>query len=133
MGVEPFLVSSSVHLICAQRLVRRVCRHCAEPVRISSDALVELGVAPEAANGFSPVRGRWCVKCGDTGYRGRIGLFEVMEITDAVRDLILGRSSTVRLRRQAVREGMVSLRQSWLRKIAAGQTTVEEVTRETTP
>ena len=133
MGVEPFLVSSSVHLICAQRLVRRVCRHCAEPVRISSHALVELGVAPETVNGFSPVRGRGCVQCGDTGYRGRIGLFEVMEITDAVRDLILGRSSTVGLRRQAVREGMVSLRQSGLRKIAAGQTTVEEVTRETTP
>jgi len=131
MGIEPFLVASSVNLICAQRLVRRVCTHCKTPHPVPPQALVDVGFDPEQAETVIPVRGAGCEKCNGTGYKGRIGLYEVMEITDEIRELILVGASAIELRRKAAEEGMISLRQSGLRKIADGTTTIEEVVRET--
>jgi len=131
MGIEPFLVASSVNLICAQRLVRKVCAACHAPQPLPPAALVEIGFGPEEAATVTPMRGRGCEKCNQTGYKGRVGLFEVMEITDEVRELILVGASALELRRKAMDEGMVSLRESGLRKIAEGVTTIEEVVRET--
>ena len=132
MGVEPFLVASSVMLICAQRLVRRVCETCTEPAPMPTEALVDIGFPEEEAPKISPRKGRGCERCNDTGYRGRIGLFEVMEIGAALRELILVGASSAELRRTAMEEGMLTLRQNGLKKIADGVTTVDEVVRETT-
>ena len=131
MGIEPFLVASSVNLICAQRLVRRVCQACGEPHSVPAKALVDVGFSPEEAATVTPVRPIGCDACNHTGYRGRIGLFEVMEISDQVRELILVGASPIDLRRKAVEQGMRTLRESGLRKIKAGVTTVDEVVRET--
>jgi len=131
MGIEPFLVSSSVNLICAQRLVRKVCARCAGRAVMPPDTLVELGFSDAEALVVQPMEGRGCPSCNQTGYRGRIGVFEVMVVSEAIRDLILRGASSHELRRLAVREGMMTLRESGLRKVAAGVTTVAEVTRET--
>ncbi len=131
MGIEPFLVVASVHLICAQRLVRRVCKDCAAPAPASRAALSELGFGGDRADAVAPRAGKGCDRCNGTGYRGRIGLYEVMELTDPLRGLILDGASARALREAAVAGGMVTLRESGLRKIAAGLTTIEEVRRET--
>ena len=131
MGIEPFLVVASVHLVCAQRLVRRVCDGCAAPVPVSPAALAELGFGPEEAAAVVPRAGAGCDACGGTGYRRRVGLYEVMELTDPLGDLILAGASSRALRAAAVAGGMVTLRESGLRKIAAGVTTIDEVRRET--
>jgi type IV pilus assembly protein PilB len=131
MGIEPFLVASSVNLICAQRLVRRVCSACRAPHPLPPQALIEVGYTPEEAERVTPTRGTGCDRCNGTGYKGRIGLYEVMEIADEVRELILVGASALELRRKAVDEGMLSLRRSGLLKIAEGVTTIEEVVRET--
>ncbi|MCL4814160.1 MAG: type IV-A pilus assembly ATPase PilB [Vicinamibacteraceae bacterium] len=131
MGIEPFLVASSVNLICAQRLVRRICAHCKEPGPLPAHALVDVGFTPDVAERVTPMKGAGCEKCNDTGYRGRVGLYEVMELTDEIRELILMGASALELRRKAVEEGMLTLRHSGLRKIADGVTTIEEVVRET--
>ena len=133
MGIEPFLVAGSVNLICAQRLVRRVCAGCAEPHAMSPAALADLGFSGPDAGAVIPRRGCGCDACSGTGYKGRVGLYEVMEVTDAVRELILDGGSSRALRRTAIDEGMITLRQSGLRKIAHGVTSVDEVTRETVP
>jgi len=131
MGIEPFLVASSVNLICAQRLVRRVCSKCAQPHPMPVSALIEVGFSPEEAEQVTPMRGAGCEHCNQTGYKGRCGLYEVLEITDALRELILVGASAIDLRRKGAEEGLVTLRESGLLKIAQGVTTVEEVTRET--
>ena len=131
MGVEPFLVASSVHLICAQRLVRRLCTHCTEPSPMPAPALVQAGFSQEDAEAVTPQTSAGCDRCNLTGYKGRVGLYEVMEISDAVRDLILGSASGPELRRRAVDDGMMTLRQSGLRKVKDGVTTLAEVVRET--
>jgi type IV pilus assembly protein PilB len=131
MGIEPFLVASSVHLICAQRLVRRVCSNCKEAEPLPPAALIQAGFTPEDANSVAPMKGKGCEKCNQTGYKGRVGLYEVMEIAEELRELILVGASGLELRRKAVDEGMITLRQSGLRKVKAGVTTVEEVVRET--
>jgi type IV pilus assembly protein PilB len=131
MGIEPFLVASSVNLICAQRLVRRICPKCRVPNPLPPQALVDVGFTPEEAEGVTPMRGEGCEACNHTGYKGRIGLYEVMEITEELRELILVGASALELRRRAVEDGMISLRQSGLQKIGAGVTTIEEVVRET--
>jgi len=131
MGIEPFLVASSVNLICAQRLVRRVCQHCRTPQPLPPQALIEIGFRPDQAATVTPYRGEGCEKCNNTGYRGRIGLYEVMEVSDEIRELILVGASALELRRKALDEAMISLRASGLQKIADGLTTVEEVVRET--
>jgi type IV pilus assembly protein PilB len=131
MGIEPFLVASSVNLICAQRLVRRICSACREPAPLPPQALVNAGFNPEDAQSVTPSKGAGCGQCNQTGYKGRVGLYEVMEITDELRELVLVGASGLELRRRAIEDGMLSLRQSGLRKVRDGVTTIEEVVRET--
>ena len=131
MGIEPFLVASSVHLICAQRLVRRCCSNCKEPFPMSPEALVQAGFNQEDAENVTPMKGAGCEKCNNTGYKGRVGLYEVMEIGEELRELILVGASGLELRRKAIEEGMITLRMSGLRKVKDGLTTIEEVVRET--
>jgi type IV pilus assembly protein PilB len=131
MGIEPFLVSSSVNLICAQRLVRRICTQCKQENPSPPAALIKVGFSAEDAETVLPVHGAGCEKCNGTGYKGRVGLYEVMEVTDGLRELILVGASSLELRRKAIEEGMISLRMSGLRKIKDGVTTIEEVVRET--
>jgi type IV pilus assembly protein PilB len=131
MGIEPFLVASSLNLVCAQRLVRRICRNCAEPHPMPPPALMQAGFSAEEAHTVVPQKGRGCDACNHTGYKGRIGLYEVMEVTEALRELILVGASALELRRKAVDEGMITLRTSGLRKVKDGITTIEEVARET--
>jgi type IV pilus assembly protein PilB len=131
MGVEPFLVASSVHLICAQRLVRRVCANCKEPNPMTPPALMQAGFNEEDANSITPLKGAGCDTCNTTGYKGRVGLYEVMEIGDELKELILVGASGLELRRKAVDEGMLTLRASGLRKVKDGLTSIEEVVRET--
>ncbi len=131
MGIEPFLVASSVHLICAQRLVRRVCSNCKEAHPLPPAALIQAGFNEEDAGRVAPFKGKGCEKCNQTGYKGRVGLYEVMEVSEELRELILVGASGLELRRKAVDEGMITLRQSGLRKVKDGVTTVEEVVRET--
>ncbi|HWP99697.1 MAG TPA: type IV-A pilus assembly ATPase PilB [Vicinamibacterales bacterium] len=131
MGIEPFLVASSVNLICAQRLVRRICTHCKTDHPMPVAALEEAGFTPEEARQVVPKKGTGCDKCNGTGYKGRVGLYEVMEITDELRELILVGASALELRRKAIEEGMITLRRSGLIKVKEGITTIEEVARET--
>jgi type IV pilus assembly protein PilB len=131
MGIEPFLVASSVNLICAQRLVRRVCSNCKQPQHMPAPALIQAGYSPEDAQSVTPMHGAGCEKCNNTGYKGRVGLYEVMEVTDELRELVLVGASALELRRKAIDEGMITLRQSGLIKVKAGLTTIEEVARET--
>jgi type IV pilus assembly protein PilB len=131
MGIEPFLVASSVHLICAQRLVRRICTTCKEPHPHAPQALIQAGFNPDDAGSVTPMRGAGCDRCNQTGYKGRVGLYEVMEVSEELRELILVGASGLELRRKAVDEGMITLRASGLRKVKEGVTTIEEVVRET--
>ena len=131
MGIEPFLVASSVNLICAQRLVRRICTHCKVEEKHAPPALVEAGFTKEEAETVVPRKGSGCEKCNNTGYKGRVGLYEVMEIGEQLRELILVGASGLELRRKAVEEGMITLRRSGLHKVMEGVTTIEEVARET--
>jgi type IV pilus assembly protein PilB len=131
MGIEPFLVASSVNLICAQRLVRRVCAHCKQPNATPPAALVKIGYKPDELADVAPMHGMGCDRCNGTGYKGRVGLYEVMEVSEGLRELILVGASGLEVRRKAMEEGMLTLRQSGLRKIKDGVTTIEEVVRET--
>jgi type IV pilus assembly protein PilB len=131
MGIEPFLVASSVHLICAQRLVRRICTACKEAHPLPPAALLQAGFNQEDAHTVKPMKGTGCEKCNMTGYKGRVGLYEVMEVSEQLRELILVGASGLELRRKAIDEGMISLRGSGLRKVKEGVTTIEEVVRET--
>jgi len=131
MGIESFLVANSLNLIAAQRLVRRVCSNCRVPSDLSVAQLVEAGFPPEVASKVKPVKGRGCDRCSGTGYRGRVGLFEVMQMSEKLRELVSTGAPTTELRQVAINEGMVTLRESGLEKVRQGVTTVEEVVRET--
>jgi type IV pilus assembly protein PilB len=131
MGIEPFLVATSVHLICAQRLIRRVCKDCKEEQATPSQALVDAGFSPAEAKKLVTYRGKGCQTCNGTGYKGRVGLYEVMEINDDLRELILIGASGIELKKKAVENGMITLRGSGLQKLRDGVTTMEEVLRET--
>jgi len=131
MGIEPFLVATSVNLICAQRLVRRVCSNCKEPLAIPEQALLDAGYSPEEVKSTTIYHGKGCSTCNKNGYRGRVGLYEVMEINDELRELILVGASALELKKKALELGMITLRRSGLIKVAAGLTTLEEVLRET--
>jgi type IV pilus assembly protein PilB len=131
MGIEPFMVATSVHLICAQRLIRRVCKDCAEPVEMPQQALIDEGFTPEEAKTVQIMKGKGCATCNKTGYKGRTGLYEVMEVDDEIRELILVGASSLELKKKAIERGMVTLRRSGLTKVALGWTTLEEVARET--
>ncbi|MCJ7502569.1 MAG: type IV-A pilus assembly ATPase PilB [Acidobacteriia bacterium] len=131
MGIEPFLVATSVHLICAQRLARRVCQECKYDEELSPQVLIDAGFTPEEVKTAKAYKGRGCVTCGNKGYKGRVGLYEVLEVTDELRELILVGASALEIKRKAIEQGMISLRRSGLIKVAAGMTTLEEVIRET--
>jgi type IV pilus assembly protein PilB len=131
MGIEPFLVASSLNLVCAQRLVRRICPHCRTADAVSPHALEQAGFSARTAREVRPCRGLGCDRCNGTGYTGRVGLYEVMEVTDRMRELIQLGTPEMELRRHAIEEGMITLRASGLRKIDDGVTSLEEVLRET--
>ena len=131
MGIEPFLVATSVNLIQAQRLVRRICKECKAQVHTPDEAMIDVGFAASEMKEIKTFKGAGCSTCNGTGYKGRVGLYEVMEITEELRELILVGASGLELRRKAIEEGMLTLRQSGLEKIRQGMTSVEEVVRET--
>jgi type IV pilus assembly protein PilB len=131
MGIEPFLVATSVHLICAQRLVRRICKDCAEPFEVPVQTLIEEGYTPEEAKTVQIMKGKGCGTCNKTGYKGRTGLYEVMEVDDEIRELVLVGASALELKKKAIERGMITLRRSGLIKVAGGFTSLEEVARET--
>jgi type IV pilus assembly protein PilB len=131
MGIEPFLVATSVNLIQAQRLIRRVCKDCKREAPMPPEALMEVGFTADEAKTLKTYKGKGCSTCNNTGYKGRIGLYEVMEVNDDIRELILIGASSLELRKKAIEDGMITLRESGLHKIRAGLTTLEEVVRET--
>jgi type IV pilus assembly protein PilB len=131
MDVEPFLISDSLALIVAQRLIRRLCKKCREEQKLAPEALVDIGFSPEEAEQVKVFKTKGCAACNETGYKGRTGLFEVMEITDSIREIILKKGQPREIKAVAMENGMISLRQSGLTKIKDGVTTVEEVLRET--
>ena len=131
MGIEPFLVATSVHLICAQRLIRRVCRECKEEISTPPQTLMDAGFSPTEAKKLVTYRGKGCPTCNGTGYKGRVGLYEVMEVNDDLRELILIGASSLELKKKSIEHGMITLRASGLQKLRDGVTTLEEVLRET--
>jgi type IV pilus assembly protein PilB len=131
MGVDPFLVATSVILIVAQRLVRRLCPYCKVEADVSLQALINIGFSSDEVNMAKVYKPIGCEKCGNTGYKGRVGLFEVLKITDPIKDFIFAKANAAEIRNKAVEEGMLTLRQSGLIKIKNGITTIEEVIRET--
>jgi len=131
MGIEPFLVATSVNLIQAQRLIRRICKDCKTEHPMPPEALVEIGFPADEAKQLKTYKGRGCQTCNNTGYKGRVGLYEVMEVTDDIRELILIGASALELHKKAIDDGMITLRESGLYKIRNGITTIEEVVRET--
>ena len=131
MGIEPFLISSAVILIVAQRLIRKICTECRQPVKVHAQLLIDLGVPPDEVKSFPTYQGKGCAICSGTGYKGRLGLYEVMLIKEEVKELILARASATEIKKEAIRLGMKTLRQSGIHKIRAGITTIEEVLRST--
>lgn len=131
MGVEPFLVASSLIMVVAQRLARTTCSKCAEPITVPPEALLQIGIPEHEIGTFEVMKGRGCAICSHTGYKGRVALFEVLTITDEIRELILRGASAMEIRETAVALGMQTLRGSGLDKIKEGKTTVEEVVRVT--
>ena len=131
MGIEPFLVASSVNLIGAQRLVRKLCKDCKEPIEVDREVLIELGVPPEHVADFQVQRGAGCRTCNSTGCKGRIAVYEIMIMRDELREFILNGASTLELKREAIRQGMKTLRMSAIGKLGQGMTSIEEVVRAT--
>ncbi len=131
MGVEPFLVASSVNLIAAQRLVRKLCKDCREPIEVPEQVLIDLGVPPQDVPNYQLMRGKGCGTCNNTGYKGRIAVYEIMFLNDELAEFILNGASTLELKREAIRQGLRTLRMSALKKLGEGQTSIEEVVRAT--
>jgi len=131
MDIDPYMVATSVILVAAQRLVRRICTHCKEEVEMTPKALLNIGFTEEEATTTKIRAGRGCNRCNNTGYKGRIGLYEVMPISPAIRDMIFANTPVAEIRKKAIEEGMITLRRSGLDKIKNGVTTMEEVFRET--
>jgi type IV pilus assembly protein PilB len=129
MGVEPFLVTASVNLILAQRLARKICSECKQPIETNTKALIDLGVKPDIAQKLQMFKGQGCRTCSNTGYKGRIAIYEVMPFTEPLKELVLQGASTAEVKAEAIRGGMKSLRMSGIEKLIAGITTVEEVLR----
>jgi type IV pilus assembly protein PilB len=127
MGIAPFLISSSLILSCAQRLMRRICSHCKEPVKYPPKMFSDLGIDPSMFDGVQLFRGRGCDRCKNSGYTGRMAVIEVMTVSDAIRKLVIDRSGSVEIGRVAVEEGMRTLRMIALDKARAGISTLEQV------
>ncbi len=131
MGVEPFLVASALNSIVAQRLARRICGECSYEVKVPVQSLLDIGVPPDLANGMKVRQGRGCTHCSNTGYKGRVALYEVMVMKDELKEFVLNGASTAELKREAIRLGMQTLRMSAIHKIKEGVTTIEEAVRVT--
>jgi len=131
MGIEPFLVASALNAILAQRLARKICSECKVEDKVNVQALLDIGVNPDMANGMKVCKGAGCGVCGNTGYKGRVALYEVMMMKDELKDFVLNGASTSELKREAIRLGMQTLRMSAIQKIADGVTTIEESLRVT--
>ena len=131
MGIEPFLVASSVNCIAAQRLVRKLCAECKEPHEVPAQVLIDLGVPPEDVPNYKVMKGRGCGTCNNTGYKGRIAVYEIMFMNDELAEFVLNGASTLELKREAIRQGMCTLRMSALKKLGGGFTSVDEVVRAT--
>jgi len=131
MGIEPFLISSAIVLILAQRLIRKVCMECREPIKVHPQLLIDLGIPADEVKSFQVYKGKGCSLCNNTGYKGRVGLYEVMPMKEEVKELVLSRASTSEIKKEAIRLGMKTLRQSGIAKIKEGMTTIEEVLRST--
>jgi type IV pilus assembly protein PilB len=131
MGIQPFMICATVEAILAQRLVRRVCTKCREEATVSSSMLYDLGMKEEDIQGKTFYKGTGCDNCNNTGYKGRIALFELMVINDTLREMIMGNASTDELRDEAQKFGMVPLREFGIAVAADGITTLDEVIRET--
>ncbi len=131
MNIEPYLIADSVIMIVAQRLVRRLCKKCRVQDKLTEEALVDIGFSPEEAKKGTIFKPAGCSTCHNTGYKGRVGLFEVMQITDDIKKLILRKAQSSEIKRKAKEKGMITLRQSGLIKIKEGMTSIEEVLRET--
>ncbi len=131
MGIEPFLVASSVMLIMAQRLLRRICMYCKAPVVVPLNALVDIGLTPAEAASIICYNGKGCEICSGTGYKGRIAIYEVMTLSANLRDMVLSGASVLEIKRGAIKQGMRTLRMSGIAKLLEGITTVEEVVRVT--
>ena len=133
MGIEPFLVSSAVNCIVAQRLARRICSDCTEKdLDIGRDELIASGLSEEEIEGFQPMKGAGCMTCSETGFKGRVAIYEVMVLTESIKDFVLNGASTAELKREAIRGGMMTLRRSALNKLLQGTTTLGEVHRIST-
>jgi len=132
LGIEPYLAASSVIAVIAQRLIRRICPHCKAASPVSEEELLQLGFDPRKLDGRMLYRGRGCPACRETGYRDRVGIFEILRVSDPIRELIQSRANASQIRTAAVAEGMTLLREDGLKKATAGTTTVEEVLRVTT-
>ena len=131
MGVEPFLVASSVNLIVAQRLARKICNECAQEMPVNPEVLVNIGISPADAKHLVVRHGKGCDKCSGTGYKGRVALYEVMPMREELREFILNGASTAEIKREAIKLGMLTLRASGLQRLKEGMTTIEEVLRVT--
>ena len=131
MGVEPFLVASSINIIVAQRLARRICENCKEKMEVRPDVLVSIGIPASEAPHLEVFYGKGCSKCSGTGYKGRIALYEALTMTEGVKELVLNGASAAEIKRFAVKEGMATLRKAGLENLRQGTTTIEEVLRTT--
>jgi len=131
MGIEPFLVASAVNLITAQRLARRVCSECKQPEEIPVQALIDAGVPPDEAPSYVCMRGKGCSTCNNTGYKGRVGFYQVMPMREEIKELILNGANTAEIKRESMRIGIKTMRQSGLTKLKEGVTSFEEVLRVT--
>jgi len=131
MGVEPFLITASVNLVLAQRLARRVCRDCSQPVAVDTQALLDLGATELQIQTAQLAKGAGCATCNNTGYKGRVALYEVMKFTDDLKEMVLQGASTAELKVAAIKNSMSTLRMSGIKKVLAGVTTPEEVLRVT--
>lgn len=131
MGIEPFLVASAVNLITAQRLGRRVCSECKQPEDIPKQALIDAGVSPEDVDEYVCYRGTGCPICNNTGYKGRVGIYQIMPMFEEIREMVLAGANTAEIKRESMRLGVKSMRQSALTKLKEGVTSMEEVLRST--
>jgi type IV pilus assembly protein PilB len=131
MGIEPFLVTASLLLILAQRLARRICPECKQPIKVPEQSLIDLGLKPEEIKGLTLYKGVGCRHCADTGYKGRVALYEVMPFWEPLKDMVLNGSSTAEIKMEAIKLGMQSLRMAGIAKIKEGVTTIDEIVRVT--
>jgi type IV pilus assembly protein PilB len=131
MGIPTYNIAGGVHLVMAQRLARKLCPHCKKPLRIPEQALTEAGFAPEDLQGWRPLGATGCDQCNKTGYKGRMGLYQVMPVSEAMREIIMRGGTSIDLARQAAQEGVLTMRQNGLRRVKEGVTSLEEVLRVT--